>query len=126
MLRKSIYNPYKQDVWSLGIIFFTMLNKEAPFSEQEAEETLYTKMLAKSYQLIAHVEAKTSGAAKALISIVLEPDEEKRASIEALCDHSWMPAVFAEAKMIIDQLEKVYREEAYKKLVQPVTSPPKK
>lgn len=103
-----------------------MLNKEAPFSEEDTDETLYAKMLTKSYQLNAHVETKTSGAAKALISIALEPDEEKRTSIDALCEHSWMPSVFREAKMIINQFEKEYREEAYKKLVQPVITSAKK
>ena len=124
MLQKSPFNRFKQDVWSLGAVFFTMLNKEEPFSESDTDENVYAKMLAKSFQLTPHVEAKVSSTAKELIQETLEPDEEKRASTETLCKHLWMPAVFGEAQMVITQMENEYREEAFKKIAQPASDQP--
>lgn len=79
---KAGYNPVQCDLWSCGVILFTMICGHLPFCDADTN-TLYKKVLACSYKIPAFV----SGAARDLIQNLLVKNPAKRMSIAELKTH---------------------------------------
>ena len=76
MLSKKSYNPMKGDIWSCGIVLYTMLCGFLPF-EHESTVELYRMVERGVYDEPKHL----SPMARDLIKRMLRADPEKRLSL---------------------------------------------
>ena len=97
MVMSEPYDPFKCDVWCLGICLFVMLNYEYPFNSDQPKEKRYEKMTKRLYKFEATIEAKLTPNAKDLVKKLLEPNPEQRMSMEQVCKHPWIPNTFLNA-----------------------------
>ena len=93
ILKRSPYDPFKVDVWCLGIMLFVMLNKNYPFDRKEGVERMISRQLRKEYTF----QRDTSPEAQDLINSMLEPVAENRPNVNQINLHSWVPIVYREA-----------------------------
>ncbi|XP_014292105.1 testis-specific serine/threonine-protein kinase 3 [Halyomorpha halys] len=100
ILRGHPYSPKKCDIWSLGIVFFVMLNLAKPFSKNKAAQLLQ-QQLEKNYRF----RSKTiSAGAKDLIRSMLEPNIDIRPLPEVLLNVPWMKEDELLLKLVPDPL----------------------
>ena len=77
-------HSYEVDIWSFGVILYTMLIGRPPFETQEIKQT-YKRIKAINYQFPENVQV--SKEAKDLIKRILVLDPYERPSIEECLDH---------------------------------------
>lgn len=75
------------DIWSIGVIFYTMLIGKTPF-ETKNLKTTYNKIRTKDYAIPD--EAKVTDDAKDLISKLLTVNPNRRLSLESILTHPFM------------------------------------
>lgn len=119
ILRQIPYNPYKGDIWCLGVLLFIMINQKYPFDKSDRIR-MFENQMSKNYHLEKEIEDNTTLELKNLIEICLEPIPERRPSIEDVCLHPWFPIVLRETEILASggrtdeinpthrQMEKVY------------------
>lgn len=90
------YNPFKCDIWCLGIVLFIMINQVYPFDRNEPRSVMYNKQMKRNYHLQSKIESIISNNLKHLINTLLEPIPSKRPSIDQLCRHQWFPIIYQE------------------------------
>lgn len=95
ILKQIPYDPFKGDIWTLGVMLFIMVNQVYPF-DRHNKEKMYDNQMKKNYKLRDSVELKVSNEVKDLIRILLEPEPEKRPTIKEVCDHVWIPIILQE------------------------------
>ncbi|XP_054160341.1 testis-specific serine/threonine-protein kinase 1-like [Oppia nitens] len=88
------YDPFKYDVWSLGICLFIMLNYDYPFNSDEDNQKVIDNQMKRKYQFNVNVNKKLSPLAKDLVKKLLEPNSDIRISIDNVCKHPWVPNCF--------------------------------
>ena len=78
------YNIFKADIWSLGVILFTMLTGHFPFAD--------FKELVKMKDGVSFIGSKqdVSHEAVQLIRNMLHADPNSRLSIHEVCRHVWV------------------------------------
>ncbi len=79
------YDPMLADVWSAGILFYSLLHGHFPFRANDLAE-LEERILDGHYPL----NDDLSTAARDLIINILQPDPELRPTIADILDHPWM------------------------------------
>lgn len=83
-------DPYKCDVWSAGVVLYSMLNSgKPPFEFANQSDILYDSVIAKNgmkRSLPSWVNHETIN----LIEIMLNPNPEMRATLEDCMKHSWL------------------------------------
>ena len=89
---------YKCDMWSLGVLMFTMLSGNLPFYDEAVGE-VYNKLMKGSYSFDKPVWNEVSPAAKDLISNLLKVDPEERYSAADALHHDWFLQVRKESLM---------------------------
>jgi len=92
ILAKKPYNSFMSDVFSLGVVLYTLLFAEFPFSSSERLAAVQT---GKPQPKLSFVEAKflncgVSELARDLISKMLQPDYTRRLSLEEVKKHTWL------------------------------------
>lgn len=85
MVLKKSYS-YEVDIWSFGVILFTLLTGTAPF-DCEDEDAIYEKIKLNKYEFPKSIEL--SSEAKDLISKILNPNPDKRPSLEEIYSHDF-------------------------------------
>lgn len=83
-LQSDRYSGKAADLWSLGVILYTLLVGNYPFFDSTPQE-LFSKVRTGYYQVPEHV----SCLARSLISSLLTYDPTQRVSAVAILDHPW-------------------------------------
>ncbi|UXI17538.1 serine/arginine-rich splicing factor 1-like [Sarcoptes scabiei] len=99
ILRNIPYDPFKCDIWCLGVMLFVMINKIYPFDKSDTKK-MYENQMNKDYRLQKSIEDRCSDELKDLIRILLEPKFAERPGIVEVCNHPWFPIVLRESEII--------------------------
>lgn len=83
ILQRTPYVGCKAEVWSIGVILYTLLFGEFPFSEQERDMDFEDV-------IVGFPRSSVSPAAKDLLRKMLAVDAKDRFEIEDVLKHSWM------------------------------------
>lgn len=89
MLRRgSMTNPFASDIWSLGVVLYTMICAAFPFSSPRPgdQRGLFMAIRRGAFSIPAHV----SVAARDLLGIMLEVETTRRATIHTVQAHFWL------------------------------------
>ena len=84
MIAGKLYVGHSADVWSSGIILYTMLCGHLPFEDRNAN-SLYKRILEDDFIMPRHITA----AAKDVLRHVLVKDPLKRSSTSEILQHPW-------------------------------------
>ena len=80
-------HSYEVDVWSLGVIIYTLLIGKPPFETSDVKTT-YRRIRMNAYSFPEHVSIST--AAKSLITKILNTDPAKRPTLDEIMSHEFM------------------------------------
>lgn len=89
IIRMVPYDPFKSDVWSLGVILFAMLSGKMPF-EQKNMMQLETAQMTRDYKLRDDIAKALSEDCVNTIRYCLEPDPNIRVSIGKVYAMKWL------------------------------------
>ena len=84
-MRRVDYDGQKSDIWSLGILLYTMVVGRAPFDSSNIQ-TLFQKIMTESISFPSHVSKQCRN----LITIMLQVNPTERASMDEILNHPWM------------------------------------
>jgi len=87
ILDGKVGHSYEVDIWSVGVIIYTMLVGKPPFETPDVKTT-YKKIRMNSYSFPEHVPLSES--AKGLITKILNLDPSRRPSLDEILDHPFM------------------------------------
>ncbi len=93
-LQSDCYSGKAADLWSLGVILYTLLVGNYPFFDSTPQE-LFSKVRTGYYQVPEHV----SYLARSLISSLLTYDPTQRASALAILEHPWFKYIDMETEL---------------------------
>jgi polo-like kinase 1 len=79
-------HSYEVDIWSLGVIIYTLIIGKPPFETSDVKAT-YQRIKANSYTFPEHVPI--SDAAKDLITRILSKDPARRPTLEEILRHEF-------------------------------------
>ena len=85
MLDGKMYHGSTVDIWSVGVVLFSMICGYLPFHEESNKE-MYKKIIAGKYTIPSHV----SKFARELIHSLLNTNPKKRIKIQQIKKHSWI------------------------------------
>ena len=88
ILQKRPYNPFKADVWAMGVVLYGMLNNKFPFKFKDLRRMLQTQ-LNRIWKYREDKEDVLSREVRDLISRIFEPDEPRRPSMDDVMRHPW-------------------------------------
>ncbi|KAJ8308326.1 hypothetical protein KUTeg_013200 [Tegillarca granosa] len=77
--RKKTYNAFAVDVWSMGVILYAMVNGGFPFEASNIHQMVECQLIKEM-----PVSKVTVSQCLAIIERMLEPEVEKRATIEEI------------------------------------------
>ena len=87
MLEGRNGHSFEVDIWSLGVIIYTLIIGKPPFETTDVKST-YDKIRKNSYYFPEHVNI--SKEAKELIQLILHNDPSKRPSLEDIKNHNFL------------------------------------
>jgi polo-like kinase 1 len=79
-------HSYEVDIWSLGVIIYTLIIGKPPFETSDVKAT-YQRIKSNSYTFPEHVPI--SDAAKDLITRILSKDPARRPTLEEILRHEF-------------------------------------
>lgn len=80
-------HSYEVDIWSIGVILYTLLIGKPPFETSDVKTT-YRRIKANAYTFPEHI--KISDASKNLISKILCLDPTKRPTLDQILEHPFL------------------------------------
>ena len=86
ILEKKNGHSYEVDIWSLGVVIYTMLFGVPPFDAND-EKIICKKIKMNSYKFPENIKVDPS--AKKLISSLLNLDPSKRPSLDSIVEHDF-------------------------------------
>ncbi|VBB34831.1 unnamed protein product [Acanthocheilonema viteae] len=119
ILKKQGYDM-NCDVWSLGVLLFTMLSGETPFatSENDSPQKILKRVGEGKYSLNGETWINISDQAKDLVQHLLHVDPSKRISVKQILTHPWivhlnsLPTIrlnfFNDPSKVMDALDETY------------------
>ncbi|KAJ8725162.1 hypothetical protein PYW07_016120 [Mythimna separata] len=89
VLKGVPYLPKLADMWSVGIILYTMLNKALPFNETSVKR-LYEKQVMRKWRFRTNVVNSLSTECKQQVTALIEPDPALRPAAGSLFSAPWI------------------------------------
>ncbi|XP_075972234.1 testis-specific serine/threonine-protein kinase 3-like [Anticarsia gemmatalis] len=116
VLKGVPYLPKLADMWSIGIILYTMLNKALPFNETSVKK-LYEKQVMRKWRFRTCVVNLLSAECKQQVTLLMEPDPKLRPSAATIFQGPWlaMDPRLTKLTFIEESLLKQAQEEVLKK-----------
>ncbi|KPJ01853.1 Testis-specific serine/threonine-protein kinase 1 [Papilio xuthus] len=116
VLKGVPYLPKMADMWSIGIILYTMLNKALPFNETSVKK-LYEKQIMRKWRFRTNIVNQLSTECKEQVTALMEPDPKGRPTATAIVAGPWigMDAKLAKLTFLEESLLKQAEEEAHMK-----------
>ncbi|RWS30804.1 testis-specific serine/threonine-protein kinase 1-like protein [Leptotrombidium deliense] len=93
IISQTPYKPEMADVWSMGVILFTMVNDSFPFDDTLSARALYLKQKNKDWSHVSEIEQKLSEDCKTIVKQMLEPEVSKRLTLLEILNHQWLKGV---------------------------------
>lgn len=88
IIKRGSYDPKKGDIWSLGVVVFTLLYGEMPFV---FNKQIYENQMKRSYTLRQKkLKINLQPDCIEFLSELLEPNAAKRPDIHAVCALEWL------------------------------------
>ena len=84
ILLNNIYNPFKTDIWSSGVVLYTMLSGVVPFRGNNDYE-LHKNILCGKFPKLNFI----SNQCEDLLFKLLEVNPEKRINLNEILNHNW-------------------------------------
>lgn len=85
------YDPTISDTWSLGIILFVILNGKMPFDDSHLTRLILDQRN-KRYSFLPELEEQLSPDVIAAVTVLLEPEPEKRWTATEVLNCNWLTA----------------------------------
>ncbi|XP_063546731.1 testis-specific serine/threonine-protein kinase 3-like [Cydia strobilella] len=98
ILKGIPYFPKMADMWSVGIILYTMLNQALPFKENTVQE-LYEKQVKKKWRFRSCVVNDLSPECKNQVTQLMEPDAKARPTAANVFNGAWISMDHRVAKL---------------------------
>jgi len=89
LVMKQAYNPYKADVWAMGVVLYALLCGRFPFHYGDPK-TFRTEQLDYPNYIRTRYNVDLSGPARALIEQLFQPNEQKRLTMKEVLQHEWL------------------------------------
>ncbi|XP_063393167.1 testis-specific serine/threonine-protein kinase 1-like [Cydia fagiglandana] len=89
ILKGVPYAPKRADLWSMGIILYSMLNKALPFNDNNVL-VLYDKQIQRKWRFRAKVVTMLSNECLGLVTALLEPNAQARPTASAVLHGPWI------------------------------------
>ena len=86
------YVGQKADLWSSGVVLFTLLCGHLPFEDSNTQ-SLYQKILNARYKFSCHLSKEV----KALVSNILVPDPNLRYGLKQIMSNTWFKTKYVAA-----------------------------
>lgn len=83
------YTPNCHDTWSLGVVLFIMVCGTMPYDDSNVRQ-MVKEQLAHKIRFPPQAAYHLSSQCKDLISKLIEPNPEKRLTIQGIINHPWM------------------------------------
>lgn len=84
------YNPIYADVWSLGVCLYAMLTRSFPFRMHTSQQGLLRAQIARQWRFPRFLRETLSEDLKDLIWHMLDPEPNRRITINGIMAHSWL------------------------------------
>ncbi|GBB93484.1 hypothetical protein RclHR1_02180026 [Rhizophagus clarus] len=81
-------HSFEADIWSLGVIMYTLLFGRPPFQTDGEVDQIYRKIKELKYEFPSHI-TDVSKEAKKLINLMLIKEPEKRLTIQQILNHEF-------------------------------------
>jgi polo-like kinase 1 len=94
-------HSYEVDIWSLGVVIYTLLIGKPPFETSNVKKT-YSRIKNNSYTFPDHVQI--SDAAKDLIKRILIKDPKKRPTLDEILSHEFLNPQYSIPKSLPSSL----------------------
>lgn len=90
LLQRKPYNPFKSDIWALGVCLFITTNNIFPFKFDDEAAVMIKLQLARAWKLRTKTAKEFSMPYKDLIGAIFEPETRLRIVAEGIAVHSWL------------------------------------
>jgi len=92
IVRRIPYNPYKVDVFSTGVVLFSLVFGVFPFENLRVNgaQSIDSSRPLRKLTVRFPSDVKVSSSVKELLTLMLEDDPDKRYSIDDVLAHDWI------------------------------------